>query len=148
MFGTYCVQVHLLLSVRIDLHSAEGCVLDEAEQYDRLKASVGLLNKCYKIRHRPVVNDVSVPPPVPLTLLSPLALLLSVPIPGGIFAMARPFALGKGLWDPSHRFETSWLLPPYVLFFFRAVFVSSNDECYALGASTFDQLVPSCHWER
>jgi len=36
--------------------------------------------------------------------------------------MAPVFAFGKDLWDPSHRFETSWLLPPYVLSFFRALF--------------------------
>ncbi|KXJ91557.1 hypothetical protein Micbo1qcDRAFT_163321 [Microdochium bolleyi] len=29
--------------------------------------------------------------------------------------MARPFALNTGVWDPSHRFETSWILPPYLL---------------------------------
>ncbi|KAH7027416.1 uncharacterized protein B0I36DRAFT_350950 [Microdochium trichocladiopsis] len=29
--------------------------------------------------------------------------------------MAHPFALSTGVWDPSHRFETSWILPPYVL---------------------------------
>ncbi|CAH0041822.1 hypothetical protein V2G26_011219 [Clonostachys chloroleuca] len=28
----------------------------------------------------------------------------------------NPFALGTGLWDPSHRFETSWLLSPWLLF--------------------------------
>ncbi|ORY54809.1 uncharacterized protein BCR38DRAFT_357541 [Pseudomassariella vexata] len=36
--------------------------------------------------------------------------------------MVRPFKFGSELWDPSHRFETSWLLPPYVLFFCRSVF--------------------------
>ncbi|KAB5578671.1 hypothetical protein GE09DRAFT_953105 [Coniochaeta sp. 2T2.1] len=36
--------------------------------------------------------------------------------------MARPFAFGKDTFDPTHRFETSWLLPPYLLFFFRALF--------------------------
>ena len=31
---------------------------------------------------------------------------------------------GSELWDPSHRFETSWLLPPWVLFGCRALIVS------------------------
>src|SRR5688500_12369283 len=30
---------------------------------------------------------------------------------------------GHDLWDPSHRFETSWLLPPWVLFGVRALIV-------------------------
>ncbi|CAK7209223.1 hypothetical protein SEUCBS140593_000425 [Sporothrix eucalyptigena] len=34
----------------------------------------------------------------------------------------NPFASFSGPWDPSHRFETSWLLPPAVLAAFRAVF--------------------------
>jgi len=34
------------------------------------------------------------------------------------------FTLGKDLWDPSQRFETSWFLPPWALFAFRALFVS------------------------
>ncbi|KAI0151642.1 hypothetical protein GGR57DRAFT_471009 [Xylariaceae sp. FL1272] len=34
----------------------------------------------------------------------------------------NPFKFGTGVWDPSHRFQTSWLLPPYVLFGFRAFF--------------------------
>ncbi|KAK0630077.1 hypothetical protein B0T17DRAFT_506576 [Bombardia bombarda] len=34
----------------------------------------------------------------------------------------RPFAFGTDLWDPSHRFETSWLLSPWALFFCRALF--------------------------
>ncbi|KAI0505681.1 hypothetical protein F5B22DRAFT_498323 [Xylaria bambusicola] len=29
--------------------------------------------------------------------------------------MARLFAFDAGLWDPSHRFQTSWLVSPYVL---------------------------------
>ncbi|KAH8682162.1 hypothetical protein BX600DRAFT_35208 [Xylariales sp. PMI_506] len=32
------------------------------------------------------------------------------------------FKLGDDVWDPSHRFETSWLLPPYALFAIRALF--------------------------
>lgn len=32
------------------------------------------------------------------------------------------FSLHSGVWDPSHRFETSWCLPPYVLFAIRATF--------------------------
>ena len=34
-----------------------------------------------------------------------------------------PFSFGKDVWDPTHRFETSWLLSPWALFFFRALFV-------------------------
>lgn len=34
------------------------------------------------------------------------------------------FQFGRELWDPSHRFETSWLLPPWVLFGCRAAIVS------------------------
>ncbi|KAI1267519.1 hypothetical protein F5Y18DRAFT_378032 [Xylariaceae sp. FL1019] len=34
----------------------------------------------------------------------------------------NPFKFGTGPWDESHRFQTSWLLPPYVLFGFRALF--------------------------
>ncbi|OTB17247.1 hypothetical protein K445DRAFT_315888 [Daldinia sp. EC12] len=29
------------------------------------------------------------------------------------------FKFGTGNWDPEHRFETSWLFPPYVLFALR-----------------------------
>ncbi|KAI1338844.1 hypothetical protein F5Y15DRAFT_99721 [Xylariaceae sp. FL0016] len=36
-------------------------------------------------------------------------------------ASRNPFAFGKDLWDPSHRYETSWILPPYVLFALRAL---------------------------
>jgi hypothetical protein len=32
---------------------------------------------------------------------------------------------GHDLWDPSHRFETSWLLPPWGLFAVRAIIVST-----------------------
>ncbi|QPG95187.1 hypothetical protein C2857_007800 [Epichloe festucae Fl1] len=31
------------------------------------------------------------------------------------------FSFGTHLWDPSHRFETSWLLPPCILFACRAL---------------------------
>ncbi|POR35484.1 hypothetical protein TPAR_04302 [Tolypocladium paradoxum] len=34
------------------------------------------------------------------------------------------FSFGSGLWDPSHRFETSWLLGPWLLFLCRALIVS------------------------
>ncbi|RYP32295.1 hypothetical protein DL767_005270 [Monosporascus sp. MG133] len=34
----------------------------------------------------------------------------------------RVFAFGRDRWDPTHRFETSWLLPPWALFAFRALF--------------------------
>lgn len=37
--------------------------------------------------------------------------------------LSNPLKFGTGLWDPSHRFETSWLLPPYVLCGIRALFV-------------------------
>lgn len=38
--------------------------------------------------------------------------------------MVKAFKFGDDLWDPSHRFETSWLIPPYALFACRALFVS------------------------
>lgn len=34
----------------------------------------------------------------------------------------RVFGFGTDVFDPSHRFETSWLLTPWALFFFRAIF--------------------------
>ncbi|SPQ18780.1 3336fe03-9d75-4b07-8f89-7c39311b9523 [Thermothielavioides terrestris] len=36
-------------------------------------------------------------------------------------AGSRPFRFGTDVWDPTHRFETSWLLTPWLLFFFRAL---------------------------
>lgn len=36
---------------------------------------------------------------------------------------AQHFKFGTDLWDPSHRFETSWLLPPWILFAIRAAIV-------------------------
>ncbi|PNY24920.1 Uncharacterized protein TCAP_05141 [Tolypocladium capitatum] len=36
-------------------------------------------------------------------------------------ALKDVFSFGSGLWDPSHRFETSWLLGPWLLFLCRAV---------------------------
>ncbi|PSR87410.1 hypothetical protein BD289DRAFT_354713, partial [Coniella lustricola] len=36
--------------------------------------------------------------------------------------LENPLKFGSDLWDPSHRFETSWLLPPYVLCAIRATF--------------------------
>ncbi|KAK1970639.1 hypothetical protein LZ32DRAFT_656821 [Colletotrichum eremochloae] len=35
--------------------------------------------------------------------------------------MLAAFRLGTGLWDPSHRYETSWLLSPYLLGACRAL---------------------------
>ncbi|UNI23133.1 hypothetical protein JDV02_008970 [Purpureocillium takamizusanense] len=32
------------------------------------------------------------------------------------------FSFGSGPWDPTHRFETSWLLSPWLLFAVRALF--------------------------
>ncbi|OAA62275.1 FAR-17a/AIG1-like protein [Cordyceps fumosorosea ARSEF 2679] len=37
-------------------------------------------------------------------------------------AFLDAFKFGKGPWDPSHRYETSWLLPPWLLFACRALF--------------------------
>ncbi|KAK4454827.1 hypothetical protein QBC34DRAFT_392723 [Podospora aff. communis PSN243] len=34
----------------------------------------------------------------------------------------RPFSFGTDRWDPTHRFETSWLISPWALFFCRALF--------------------------
>jgi hypothetical protein len=36
----------------------------------------------------------------------------------------NPFVFGTDLWDPSNRFETSWLLPPWLLALFRGLLVS------------------------
>ncbi|KAL2166291.1 hypothetical protein VTG60DRAFT_2975 [Thermothelomyces hinnuleus] len=33
----------------------------------------------------------------------------------------QAFKFGTGPWDPTHRFETSWLLSPWALFFCRAL---------------------------
>ncbi|KAK4132531.1 hypothetical protein BT67DRAFT_443728 [Trichocladium antarcticum] len=33
----------------------------------------------------------------------------------------QPFRFGTDVWDPSHRFETSWLLSPWLLSFCRAL---------------------------
>ncbi|KAJ4393863.1 hypothetical protein N0V93_003079 [Gnomoniopsis smithogilvyi] len=43
------------------------------------------------------------------------------------FRVENPIRFGTDLWDPSHRFETSWLLPPYALATVRAAF-----GCYGL----------------
>ncbi|KAK5663759.1 hypothetical protein OQA88_4190 [Cercophora sp. LCS_1] len=42
------------------------------------------------------------------------------------------FRFGTDPWDPSHRFETSWVLSPWVLFWIRALFA-----VYALFTSIF-----------
>ncbi|KAI0839102.1 hypothetical protein F5Y06DRAFT_266013 [Hypoxylon sp. FL0890] len=36
--------------------------------------------------------------------------------------LPRVLAFGNDPWDPTHRFETSWLIPPYALFALRALF--------------------------
>lgn len=46
--------------------------------------------------------------------------------PPRMVRLQNPFKLGKDLWDPSHRYETSWLIPPYVLAACRAAFVRSK----------------------
>lgn len=51
--------------------------------------------------------------------------------------MARVFAFGKDRWDPTNRFETSWILPPYVLGFCRALFVS--------GETSWSYIAAQCH---
>lgn len=33
----------------------------------------------------------------------------------------KPFSFGTDAWDPTHRFETSWLLSPWLLFSIRAL---------------------------
>ncbi|KEZ42366.1 hypothetical protein SAPIO_CDS5542 [Scedosporium apiospermum] len=38
-----------------------------------------------------------------------------------IKAVRNAFSFGTDLWDPSSRFETSWLFPPLVLFAFRTI---------------------------
>ncbi|KAI0845322.1 hypothetical protein F5Y00DRAFT_246618 [Daldinia vernicosa] len=39
------------------------------------------------------------------------------------------FKFGTGGWDPEHRFETSWLFPPYVLFALRLLMALCVDMC-------------------
>ncbi|KAI0096327.1 hypothetical protein F4776DRAFT_651731 [Hypoxylon sp. NC0597] len=36
--------------------------------------------------------------------------------------LPRVLAFGTDPWDPTYRFETSWLIPPYALFALRALF--------------------------
>lgn len=43
--------------------------------------------------------------------------------PVKMVSFENPLKFGTDLWDPSHRFETSWLLPPYALAAVRATFV-------------------------
>ncbi|KAK1757373.1 hypothetical protein QBC47DRAFT_296340 [Echria macrotheca] len=45
---------------------------------------------------------------------------------------AAAFKFGTDAWDPTHRFETSWLISPWALFVFRALFA-----LYALFTSVF-----------
>lgn len=45
-------------------------------------------------------------------------------------AVRKAFSFGTDLWDPSQRFETSWLLPPLVLFAARLAFVSFQSSPY------------------
>lgn len=40
--------------------------------------------------------------------------------------MAGVFRFGTDLWDPSNRFETSWILSPWALFACRAAIVSGS----------------------
>ncbi|KAK1837154.1 hypothetical protein QBC39DRAFT_387462 [Podospora conica] len=37
-------------------------------------------------------------------------------------SVKKAFAFGTDTWDPTHRFETSWLLSPWILFAIRALF--------------------------
>ena len=56
--------------------------------------------------------------------------------------MARnPFRFGTDLWDPTHRFETSWLLSPWLLFFCRALLVSQSWEYEFQLFKTLDKVV-------
>lgn len=51
-------------------------------------------------------------------------------------AVRKAFSFGTDLWDPSQRFETSWLLPPLALFAARLAFVSPlspRDTSHATG---------------
>lgn len=41
-------------------------------------------------------------------------------------ALNDVFSFGSGPWDPSHRFTTSWLLGPWLLFLCRALIVSPH----------------------
>jgi hypothetical protein len=42
---------------------------------------------------------------------------------GFLARLRNVFSFGTDVFDPSHRFETSWLLTPWVLFGFRALIV-------------------------
>ncbi|CAN8100938.1 unnamed protein product [Discula destructiva] len=44
-----------------------------------------------------------------------------------MISLSNPLKFGTDLWDPSHRYETSWLLPPYALAALRATL-----GCYGL----------------
>ena len=41
------------------------------------------------------------------------------------------FSFGTDLWDPSNRFQTSWILSPWLLFACRALIVSLPPVCRA-----------------
>lgn len=64
--------------------------------------------------------------------------------------MVKAFKFGDDQWDPSHRLETSWILPPYALFACRAFFVRPshatpppNDRFAAQGGSLFMSKLPA-----
>jgi hypothetical protein len=61
----------------------------------------------------------------------------------------QAFTFGTGQWDPSYRFETSWLLSPYVLFAIRALFVSlapsSLPDSYDVARPEAEELSPARH---
>lgn len=42
--------------------------------------------------------------------------------------IANHFKFGTDTFDPTHRFETSWLLPPWALFAVRALIVSTRSS--------------------
>lgn len=73
----------------------------------------GWIDRSKPLAHRPLSP----------TSTSPKSPSLSPP---RMVRLQNPFKLGKDLWDPSHRYETSWLIPPYALAACRAAFVRSK----------------------
>jgi hypothetical protein len=45
-------------------------------------------------------------------------------------ALRRIFWFGGDIFDPSHRYETSWLVSPWVLFGIRAFIVSISFQTH------------------
>ncbi|TQV96469.1 hypothetical protein V2A60_003133 [Cordyceps javanica] len=65
-------------------------------------------------------------------------------------AFLNAFKFGNGLWDPSHRYETSWLLPPWLLFACRALFsvYAFTDLFFVIGWSCTHDAAGGCQAAR